>query len=308
MILHGSRISGSTLMVYNCQSVGISECEISNVTEGPGLEIRDSNSIRIYNSTIRGCNVGVLVNHSWNCLLIGNRIIDSELNGIECVWSGGNIYAYGNLILNSGSNGIDLSARYSGWDNIIANNTIIGSKGYALYLPYYSDGWVYGNTFIMNNGTTDRLDPLRSQIFIGEYMVMYDPNSREGNYWYDVEDGSRKQIIRSHNGYDNFDPDRSRVGDLYPLAYPSSGSPEAPGHEDLWEGGMVMDMDRDYTSGFCCLSVVLVMFLLIVFIARNNAVNKRDINLQHRKRPWEYEEPEDGWGRITPKELQKPVK
>ncbi|MGA1872397.1 MAG: NosD domain-containing protein [Thermoplasmatota archaeon] len=310
--LRGANISATEVRIENCEEMEISGSVISDNVFSPGITISRSEDIVISNNTVSQCRIGMFITGSKRVRIVNNDILGILEDGVLLKGNTNEDHLFdGNLISSCGGCGIRFENEWSWHDDriTIANNTFVGSWGYAIELLNDTVARIHHNAFIGNNGTGDRLDKFNRQVRVEGYASLYDSRMLEGNYWYDYRPGIDHDTRDYNSGYFVLTDGDHISPDYYPLERPPPGCPIAPGYEKLWKP-LTLEEGRDYTTGYCCLSVVLVVFLLIVFMVRNNAVNRRDIFLQHRKRPWEYENPKkkDTMGRVTPRELRVPPK
>jgi len=227
-----------------------------------------------------------------------------EMDGVRLMGRGHGFFITRNLIMDSGSIGINVTLGFASDELYIVNNTVARSNGYAVRVIDLHHGWIYRNSFIYNNGTDDQFNENISQIYFTGFGGLYNPRSHQGNYWYDLDDDARKYLDDNYDPYHNFDPDWSYSFDYYPLESPSPGSPKAPGYEDMWKP--TMKRETDYNTEFLILSLIVIILLVIPFFLRARALNKKDIARQHERDPWMLERQENPLGRRTPTTLHKP--
>jgi parallel beta-helix repeat protein len=178
-----SQIEDTAILLRNSANGTIDD----NVIEGHefGVLIRNSNEIRILNSTISGYSglgyngqIGVLMEHSSNCI-VESSFFSSWNNAVILNFC--NESSIANSIIAGNEDGFYV---YGSHKNQIINNTIVQNSGTGMYLSWSTINRISGNRIGMNG----------QQAFDYTGPNLWDDNLSLGNAWSDY-DGNGTYII-----------------------------------------------------------------------------------------------------------------
>jgi parallel beta-helix repeat protein len=197
-----AQTKGAKPMISISNKTGIIVRNLTFNGYATGIAVRNSSGIIIFQNTLRNGSMGILLTGSFNCSLIGNKLVENSNTGFHIQNS-----TYLNIAYNTISENNFHGAYVSGVDysnisrNDIVRNYVQGSPGIGLYLSgVNSFNLIFENNF-MNNGVG-----LNNACF-GNWSGTLVYNNYWNNYWHQIEDGS---------GNDADAVDQS------PLAYPVS--------------------------------------------------------------------------------------
>jgi parallel beta-helix repeat protein len=143
-----------------------------------GIDIRRSQDVLVFNSSMHGNYMGIYLLSTNNSILAFNEITDGHA-GIWLAGSHSNTISNNTLVRNYPG----IKTMSSTW-NTVLNNTIFDNVEYGVWIHAGGSSLIYHNDFIKNNGATSTYSADHVQAYDDNGTNAWD-NGAEGNYWED---------------------------------------------------------------------------------------------------------------------------